>query len=83
MSIGKQIHAFLEVSEIFFLQTRVDLVNHVWDTLEDVGIRRGDRDFDGCAPLAHHFIGSDGTRGTSVIGNQNVGVMLAYGQDGA
>lgn len=83
MSIGKQIHAFLEVSGKFLQQARVELVNDGWDTLEEVGIKRGDRDVDSCALLAHHFIGNDSTRGTSVMGNQNVGVMPAYGQDGA
>ncbi|MBB3261688.1 hypothetical protein FHW21_006564 [Paraburkholderia sp. WP4_3_2] len=63
MSIVKQIHAFLEVSGKFLQQARVDLVNDGWDTLEEVGTKRGVREVDGIAPLVHPFIGNESAGG--------------------
>jgi hypothetical protein len=80
MSIGEQIRAFLEVSEKFLRQARVELASEGWATLEEAGITRCDRNLKGGALLDHHVAGHGGT---DVIGNQGGGVMRAYGQDGA
>jgi hypothetical protein len=80
MSFVKQIYAFLEVSEVFLRQARVERVSERCAALDEVDMTRSDWHDTGSALSAHHFI-SNGSAGD--IGNQDGGVMPAYGQDGA
>jgi hypothetical protein len=80
MSIAKQTHAFLEVSEVFLRQSGTGLFNDGLSSLEGVGSARGARTLMSGVLLNRGILANSGNGGGSGLGNDTI---LARVQDGA
>jgi len=81
MSIGKQIHAFLKVSEIFLLQSGVTVMHDRWSAQEKVGAAHDDHTLRLGELIAYNAKVKPGNTGNGGNGNQGSGGMRKYRQD--
>lgn len=79
MAIAKQIHAFLEVSEIFLRQSRNGLFNDGLSSQEGVGRARDARTLMACVLLNRKTSANGGNGGAGGNGHGAVPARLADG----